>query len=277
MASAQETAQPSVSASEQLERTLICTIVTADTVDGALEEIKQAAQEQAHVIELRADYLTTFDPERDIERMLDACSDVGLPAIFTCRPAWEGYPLHFLCVLSCCGTQVVRAARRYLMFGRPLLLLLVRSGKFDGSEAERLTALKYAALLGAAYVDVELKAAALYFGGAALLLTAMIGTGSSSPMHVERRCLQSCTPIGYAHLQAPCNSLKPRMAHRAPVLCSISAYLYVRTEVNRSLMATCMPSYNELRKSASLMHPTEPKGGTGELYTMQSCSVGTST
>ena len=40
-----------------------------------------------------------------------------------------------------------------------------RSGKFAGSEAERLTALKYAAMLGAAYVDVELKAAAFFFAG----------------------------------------------------------------------------------------------------------------
>ena len=43
---------------------------------------------------------------------------------------------------------------------------VLRSGNYRGGEAERLTALKYAALLGAAYVDVELKAAAFYFGGA---------------------------------------------------------------------------------------------------------------
>jgi 3-dehydroquinate dehydratase len=42
-----------------------------------------------------------------------------------------------------------------------------RSGKYDGPEAERLAALKWAAMLGAAYVDVELEAAKFFFGGPA--------------------------------------------------------------------------------------------------------------
>ena len=71
-------------------KTLLCTIVTADTVPGALEEIKQAAAARADVIELRADYLTDFDAETDVKRLLDACAAVGLPAIFTYRPTWEG-------------------------------------------------------------------------------------------------------------------------------------------------------------------------------------------
>lgn len=45
------------------------------------------------------------------------------------------------------------------------MLPILCSGNYTGGEAERLTALKYAALLGAAFVDVELKAAAFYFAG----------------------------------------------------------------------------------------------------------------
>ena len=81
------TAQAAIMDSEQ---TLICTIVTADTMPGALEEIERAAQAGADVIELRADYLTDFEPETDVKRLLDACAAVQLPAIFTYRPAWEG-------------------------------------------------------------------------------------------------------------------------------------------------------------------------------------------
>ena len=81
------TAQAAVMDSEQ---TLICTIVTADTMPGALEEIKRAAEAGADVIELRADYLTSFEPENDVKQLLDACAAVQLPAIFTYRPAWEG-------------------------------------------------------------------------------------------------------------------------------------------------------------------------------------------
>jgi len=42
-----------------------------------------------------------------------------------------------------------------------------RSGNYAGPEPERLATLKYAALLGAPYVDVEYKAAHLFFAGAA--------------------------------------------------------------------------------------------------------------
>ena len=46
------------------------------------------------------------------------------------------------------------------------LRLTTRRGKYEGPEAERLAALKWAAMLGAAYVDVELEAAKFFFGGA---------------------------------------------------------------------------------------------------------------
>lgn len=39
------------------------------------------------------------------------------------------------------------------------------SGNYSGPEPERLATLKFAALLGAPYVDVEFKAAHLFFAG----------------------------------------------------------------------------------------------------------------
>ncbi len=41
-----------------------------------------------------------------------------------------------------------------------------RSGQYAGDEATRLATLKYAAVLGADYIDVELKAAPFFFAGA---------------------------------------------------------------------------------------------------------------
>jgi 3-dehydroquinate dehydratase len=38
-------------------------------------------------------------------------------------------------------------------------------GDYSGDEAQRLAILKYAAVLGAAFVDVELKAAPFFFAG----------------------------------------------------------------------------------------------------------------
>lgn len=40
------------------------------------------------------------------------------------------------------------------------------SGKYDGPEAPRLAALRLAATLGVAYVDIELKVATVFFAGA---------------------------------------------------------------------------------------------------------------
>ena len=90
MSNTVETDQPAPPPLQQMDRTLICTIITADTLEGAIEEINEAARVQADVVELRADYLKVFDPEKDIQILLDACSSVKLPAIFTYRPIWEG-------------------------------------------------------------------------------------------------------------------------------------------------------------------------------------------
>jgi len=40
-----------------------------------------------------------------------------------------------------------------------------RRGNFEGPEPERLATLKYAAMRGAPYVDVEYKSAAIFFAG----------------------------------------------------------------------------------------------------------------
>lgn len=54
-----------------------------------------------------------------------------------------------------------------LLFSRPSPLRHCPpcSGKYDGPEAQRLAALRLAALSGAAYVDVELKIAPVFFAG----------------------------------------------------------------------------------------------------------------
>ncbi|KAK9906781.1 hypothetical protein WJX75_007923 [Coccomyxa subellipsoidea] len=109
--------------------TLICTIVTADTTDAAVTEIREAEQFGADVVELRLDFLkdiNLLDPAPTLKRLLDACEAVKLPAIITFRPAWEG-------------------------------------GQFKGPEPLRLAVLKYAAVLGAHYVDVEYLAANFFF------------------------------------------------------------------------------------------------------------------
>lgn len=66
---------------------LICTSVTATTISAFLEEIKEAEASGVDVIELRLDYISDFNPERDLEVLMAACT---LPYIVTFRPKWEG-------------------------------------------------------------------------------------------------------------------------------------------------------------------------------------------
>ncbi|KIY95963.1 dehydroquinate dehydratase/ shikimate dehydrogenase [Monoraphidium neglectum] len=120
---AQATPEASQAAWSPSEPTYICTSVTADSVEGALAEIEEASAAGVDVIELRLDFLSTFDPSSDLKRLMDACK---VPYIVTYRPTWEG-------------------------------------GNYSGPEPERLATLKYAAILGAPYVDVEFKAAHLFF------------------------------------------------------------------------------------------------------------------
>lgn len=103
--------------------TRLCTSLTAPTVEGMLAEAAEAVAAGADTVELRLDFLRDFDPQRDLPRLLQGCP---LPAVVTYRPTWEG-------------------------------------GRYEGPEPPRLAALRYAAGQGAAFVDVELKVAPLFF------------------------------------------------------------------------------------------------------------------
>ncbi|GAB4816977.1 hypothetical protein N2152v2_004023 [Parachlorella kessleri] len=105
-------------------KTLLCTSLTAKTVEGMLAEAQEALAAGADLVELRIDYLTSFSPEQDLPRLQHGCP---LPAIVTYRPDWE-------------------------------------AGKYSGPEGPRLAALRLAAQLGFAYVDIELKAAKEFIG-----------------------------------------------------------------------------------------------------------------
>lgn len=75
--------------------------VIADTVDGAVTEIREAADFGADIVELRLDFLKDLDlldPKSTLKRLLGACDAYKLPAIVTFRPEWEGYASldHFL-------------------------------------------------------------------------------------------------------------------------------------------------------------------------------------
>ena len=70
-----------------------CRSVTADSLEGALREVQQAAGAGADVVELRLDYLRDMnflEPERHLAALLEACEGAGLPCIITLRPTWEG-------------------------------------------------------------------------------------------------------------------------------------------------------------------------------------------
>ncbi|KAI7844252.1 hypothetical protein COHA_002050 [Chlorella ohadii] len=110
-------------AADAAARTHLCTSLVATSVDGMLAEAQEAVANGADIVELRLDYLEDFDAERDLPRLVQQCP---LPAIATYRPVWEG-------------------------------------GKYDGPEAPRLAALRLAAQLGVAYVDIELKVATVFF------------------------------------------------------------------------------------------------------------------
>jgi len=102
---------------------LLTTSITATTVQAALVELQEAEAAGADVVELRLDFLQGFQPATDLPALL---AGTKLPAIVTYRPNWEG-------------------------------------GKYEGVEDARLRALWLAVELKAAYVDVELKAAAPFF------------------------------------------------------------------------------------------------------------------
>lgn len=68
-------------------RSYICTSVTASSLDAFLEEIREAIATGVDIVELRLDFLKDFDPTKDLDRIMAACS---IPYIVTYRPTWEG-------------------------------------------------------------------------------------------------------------------------------------------------------------------------------------------
>eukprot|EP00775_Hariotina_reticulata_P012029 gene12029-12174_t len=125
-AAAQEIPVAAAEPATDTGKTLICTSITATTMDSFLAEMQEAAATGVDVLELRLDFIKDFDPEQHLAKLMRACT---IPYIITYRPTWEW-------------------------------------GNYDGSEPQRLATLKLAALRGAPYVDVEYKAAALFFAGA---------------------------------------------------------------------------------------------------------------
>lgn len=74
-------------APEATNRTLLCTSVTAATVQQALQDIESIAEAGADIIELRLDMLTDFKVEQHLEKLLRT---TGVPKLVTMRPVWEG-------------------------------------------------------------------------------------------------------------------------------------------------------------------------------------------
>lgn len=87
LAASSATAQQATEPAASTEPSYICTSVTATTVESFLAEIQEAAASGVDIIELRLDFLTDFDPEQHLEKIIKACP---LPYIVTYRPVWEG-------------------------------------------------------------------------------------------------------------------------------------------------------------------------------------------
>lgn len=68
-------------------KTLLCTSVTASTVEQAVMEIQQIAEAGADLIELRLDMLTDFAVEEHLQQLL---ATTNVPKVVTMRPVWEG-------------------------------------------------------------------------------------------------------------------------------------------------------------------------------------------
>ena len=79
--------QAQSSAAVDTSKTLLCTSLTAATVDGMLAEAQEAVAAGADIVELRLDYLENFDAQRDLPPLVTSCP---LPVIVTYRPDWEG-------------------------------------------------------------------------------------------------------------------------------------------------------------------------------------------
>jgi 3-dehydroquinate dehydratase / shikimate dehydrogenase len=68
-------------------RALLCTSITADSVQSALDMIVLANGSGADIVELRLDFYKNFQPQKHLKQLMEACR---LPFIVTYRPEWEG-------------------------------------------------------------------------------------------------------------------------------------------------------------------------------------------
>lgn len=69
--------------------TALCTSITADNVEEAIEEIEEAEKLGADILELRLDMIRNLeeDPSDILNQLSNKCTK---PFIVTCRPVREG-------------------------------------------------------------------------------------------------------------------------------------------------------------------------------------------
>ncbi|XP_026429368.1 bifunctional 3-dehydroquinate dehydratase/shikimate dehydrogenase, chloroplastic-like isoform X2 [Papaver somniferum] len=99
--------------------TLICAPIMGKSMNQMILDIDKAREIGVDMVEIRLDYLSSFNPYQDIQILIKSCTMLTL---FTYRPKWEG-------------------------------------GEYEGDDSIRLDALKLAMELGANYIDVELQVA----------------------------------------------------------------------------------------------------------------------
>ncbi|KAL2345741.1 hypothetical protein Fmac_007026 [Flemingia macrophylla] len=99
--------------------TLLCTPLVGTTLPQMLIQMRRANEIGADMVEIRLDYLRSFNPTHDLQTLI---KESPLPTIITYRPTWQG-------------------------------------GKYEGDETKRQDVLRLAMDLGADYVDVELQVA----------------------------------------------------------------------------------------------------------------------
>ena len=162
--------------------TKACVALMYDTVEEVLAAAREAQSAGADLVEVRLDALKPFNPADDVPRLL---AELALPCVMTLRPTWEGWVdgsvlrdgmwvFGSMCMRAegTCGGRAILLCtilgsalfHTFISFSFPIPRLLCR-GFCELPEPRRLAILKYAASLGAAYVDVEFKVAAYFFKG----------------------------------------------------------------------------------------------------------------
>ncbi|MCL7043078.1 hypothetical protein MKW94_003507 [Papaver nudicaule] len=100
--------------------TLICAPIMGKSMTQMFTDMDEAKEIGVDIVEIRLDYLSSFNPHQDLPALIKNCST--MLTLFTCRPKWEG-------------------------------------GEYEGDDSIRLDALKVAMEVGADYIDVELQVA----------------------------------------------------------------------------------------------------------------------